>query len=256
VNNNPTHDALGFDLRSGAFESSDPLLHNCDITLAPAKDPTMLYRWTVAASILLVALSAQAEEFRPLFNGKDLSGWVPEGQAERTQDGNVRPVWSVRDGAIVCEGKGFGFLRYNREEFSDFALHLEFRMAPGCNSGLGIRTRNFEPEHSRATRPSIYSYEIQLLDDAGKAPDVHSTGSLYRYVAPKENSIKPAREWNQIDIVCVGPRIKVTLNGKEIINVDQTEIDAIKAKPLKGYVCLQNHGGTIEFRDIRIHEIH
>lgn len=253
MNNNPTQKAFGL---APAHESSDPLLHNWDVTLAPAKDPTMLYRWTVAASILLVALSAQAEEPRSLFNGKDLAGWVPEGQTERTQDGKVLPVWSVKDGAIVCDGKGFGFLRYDREEFDNFSLHLEFRMAPGCNSGLGIRTRNFEPEHSRATRPSYYSYEIQLIDDAGKAPDLHSSGSLYRYVVPKENAIKPAREWNQIDIVCVGPRIKISLNGKEVINVDQTEIDAIKGKPLKGFVCLQNHGGTIEFRDIRIQEIH
>ncbi len=216
----------------------------------------MPYRWTVAASVLFVSLSAHAEEFQPLFNGKDLSGWVAEGQIERTQDGVNRPVWSVKDGTILCEGKGFGFLRYDRQEYGDFELHLEFRMAPGCNSGLGIRTRNFEPAQSRATRPSFYSYEIQLIDDASKPPTPHSSGSLYRYVAPKENSIKPAREWNRIDIECVGTRIKITLNGKEIININQSEIDAIKDKPLKGYVCLQNHGGIIEFRDIRVREIH
>ncbi|WP_422928651.1 3-keto-disaccharide hydrolase [Singulisphaera sp. PoT] len=215
----------------------------------------MPYRWTIAASILLVTLSAQlqaAEEYQPLFNGKDLEGWVAEGVTQREQDGAKQPVWTVKDGAIYCQGQGFGFLRYDRREFSDFEFHLEFRMAPGCNSGLGIRTRNFEPDKSRATRPSFYSYEIQLMDDAGKAPTAHSTGSLYRYVAPKENSIKPAREWNQIDIACKGSRIKITLNGVEIIDVDQSEIAALKDKPLKGYVCLQNHGGTIEFRDIRI----
>lgn len=213
-------------------------------------------RWVATASLLFwLGAPALAEDFRDLFNGKDLEGWVAEGVKDFVKDGETRPVWSVKDGEILCTGKGFGFLRYDREEFADFVFHVEFRMAPKCNSGLGIRTRIFDPKSSRATRPSIYSYEIQLTDDAGQPATTHSTGSLYRYVAPKESAMKPASEWNQIDVECVGPHIKVTLNGKEIIDVDQTTVEALKQKPLKGYVCLQNHGGTIAFRNVRIREI-
>jgi hypothetical protein len=180
---------------------------------------------------------------------------VAEGQADYRQDGQVRPVWTARDGTIVCTGRGFGFLRYDRQEFDDFALHLEYRMAPRCNSGLGIRTTAFDPAKSRATRPSYYSYEIQLQDDAGRPASALGTGSLYRYVAPKQNAAKPASEWNHIEVECVGPRIKVVLNGADVIDVDQDTVDALRRKPRKGYVCLQNHGGTIEFRNIRIREI-
>ncbi len=63
--------------------------------------------------------------------------------------------------------------------------------------------------------------------------------------------MKPALEWNQIEVECVGSHIKATLNGKEIIDIDQATVDELKQKPLKGYVCLQNHGGTIEFRNVR-----
>ncbi len=42
------------------------------------------------------------------------------------------------------------------------------------------------------------------------------------------------------------------MNEKTVIDVDQTQVDAIKNKPLKGYVCLQNHGGTIAFRELRV----
>ncbi|MHC5539836.1 3-keto-disaccharide hydrolase [Singulisphaera rosea] len=213
------------------------------------------FRWAIVTLPLWLASPTLGDDFQALFNGKDLDGWVAEGQTESPKDGVARPVWSVREGLIHCDGKGFGFLRYDRHEYKDFVFHVDFRMAPGCNSGLGVRTRVFIPEQSRATRPSLYSYEIQLMDDAGKPATPHSSGSLYRYVAPKENAIKPASEWNSIDIECVGPKIKVTLNGKTIIDVDQQTVEAIKTKPMKGFVCLQNHGGTIDFRDVRIREI-
>jgi hypothetical protein len=68
-------------------------------------------------------------------------------------------------------------------------------------------------------------------------------------------------------VECIGPNIKITINDKTIIDVDQTNIDpakwdvdksqleALKKKPLKGYVCLQVHGGKLDFRNIRIREI-
>jgi hypothetical protein len=218
-------------------------------------DPTMLCpRWTVLAALALLAQPARADEFRPLFNGKDLDGWVVEGNpgSDRLADG--RPVWTVENGLIRCAGKGFGFLRYDRAQFADFSLRVSFRMAPKCNSGIGFRTRVYDPERSHETRPSFYSYEIQLIDD-GKLPSKTSCGSLYRYVAPRENALKPAGEWNEIEVTCVGPRIRVVLNGRSIQDVDQSTIPVLKDKPLKGHVCLQNHGGRIEFRDVKVREL-
>ena len=164
---------------------------------------------------------------------------MAEGVTEFVKDGRTLPVWSVKDGHLVCTGKGFGFLRYHRRTFADFVFHVEFRMAPGCNSGLGIRTRSFDPARSRATRPSFHGFEIQLFDYAGKPPTVHSSGSLHRYVAPRKNAILPAGQWNSIDIECAGPRIKVTLNGEQIVDIDQQTIMELRQKPLEGSVCLQ-----------------
>lgn len=207
-------------------------------------------------ALLVIGLMGFAADEPPLalFDGESLGGWVAEGSKEFQRDGATVPVWTAHDGLIACKGKGFGFLRYQGREFEDFTWSLEFRMAPGCNSGLGFRTRAFDPRRSRDTRPSFYSYEIQLTDDAGKPPSTLGTGSLYRYVAPRENPIKPAGEWNTIVIECVGPRIHVTLNGKLIQDVDQSTIEALRNKPLRGSVCLQNHGGDIEFRNIEVKE--
>jgi len=195
------------------------------------------------------------EEVRALFNGRDLDGWVAEGVAEVRDGSGTRPVWSVDEGTLVCQGSGFGFLRYAGREFGDFRLHVEYRMQPGGNTGVGIRTRPFDPAQSRATRPSFYSYEIQLVDDAGEPASTHSTGSLYRYVAPRANPVKPAGEWNTLEVECLGPQIRITLNGEVIVDVDQSSIQALKDKPLSGYVCLQNHGRRAEFRNVWIRDL-
>lgn len=211
----------------------------------------------IVFALISAALGAPtfAEDKIELFNGRDLDGWTAEGPTQIDDEGGARPIWTVEDGKIVCEGFGFGFLRYEPRSFDDFELHLEYRMGPQGNSGIGIRTRAFDPSQSRATRPSFYSYEIQLVDDYGQPPSPHSTGSLYRYVAPSANPVKPAGEWNTLVVRCVGPRIQITLNGALILNVDQDGIDELKDKPLSGDICLQNHGRPVEFRNLWVQEI-
>ncbi len=135
----------------------------------------------------------------------------------------------------------------------DFVVHVEYRLSKGCNSGFGIRTVKYNGK--AATRPSFAGHEIQVLADSGKKPTPHSSGSLYRYVAPKVNATRPAGEWNSIDIECRGTKIHIVLNGQVIQDVDQTTIDEIKDKPLSGYFCLQSHTRKIEFRKVQLKEL-
>jgi hypothetical protein len=214
----------------------------------------MLIATIVAMAGFLPA--AEGDEFVPLFNGKDLTGWVVEGPGEyENKDGTTSPMWSVHNGVLRTEGRGFGFLRYKERVFADFVLHVEYRMSSGANSGIGIRTGTFDPSRSKQTRPSYASYEVQLLDDAGKPATPYSSGSLYRYVAPKKNPVKPAGQWNSVDIECRGPRIRVRINDQDILDVDQTTIAQLKNKPLKGSVCLQSHTLPVEFRNVRIRDL-
>jgi hypothetical protein len=199
-----------------------------------------------------------AGDWIEMFNGKDLTGWIVDGPTEYKDkaDGNkTKPLWSVQDKMIRTSGAGFGFLRYDRT-FSDFVFRAEYRMAKekDVNSGIGIRTGVFDAKKSTETRPSYFSYEVQLLDDSDKKPDEHCTGSLYRYVAPSKLANKPAPEWNALEIECVGPKIRVSFNGTEVLNVDQSTIEKIKNKPLSGYVCLQSHSKQVEFRNLKIKE--
>jgi hypothetical protein len=213
---------------------------------------------------LLVAL-AHAEEpaERSLFDGKTLDGWVVEGQKTYKDGDKDKPVWQAKDGmiSVVTDKGGYGFLRYDKQKFGDFRLSLEYRFAKPDNpkrrgnSGVGIRTVPFDPKKSDKTRPSYAAYEVQLLDDADRPASKGSTASLYRHVAPSEQAAKAAPEWNKLIIQCVGPKIEITLNGKKVIDVDQSKIDEIKDKPLEGYVCLQNHGSRVDFRNVKVREI-
>jgi hypothetical protein len=210
-----------------------------------------------AAVIAVLCWSAivRADEsptFRDLFNGRDLTGWSIEGPPGGIAHPDGRPVWSVRDGEIICDGRSWSFLRYDREDFSDFTFHVEFIMADKANSGVGVRCRAVDMARVQETRPSCWAYEIQLLEDAGEPPTVHSSGSLYRYVAPRENAMRPAGEWNVLEVTCRGPRIRVVLNGREIQDHDQATLPETRDKPLKGSVCLQNHGNPVRFRNVRI----
>jgi hypothetical protein len=200
------------------------------------------------ASVSLAAEEKANNEIEP-FNGKDLTGWVVEGTAKAEKDGMTVPNWFVEGGEIRCAGKGFGFLRYDKS-FADFRFTLEYQLVKNGNSGIGIRGVKFTGKSG--TRPSFASYELQILDDGGKQPNSHATMSLYRYVAPKAMPAKKGGEWNNVEIECRGPKIRVTLNGEVVQDVDQSTIDEIKTKPLSGYLSLQCHGSAVAFRNLKI----
>lgn len=214
---------------------------------------------SLCTSLPMVGLGADGDEWIVQFNGKDLSGWTIDGPktfTDKADNNKMKPLWTVENGLIRTEGKGFGFLRYDRE-FTDFVWHVEYRLSPtkGVNSGLGIRTGVFDPKKSTASRPSFFSYEIQLLDDSKAAPTKHTTCSLYRYVAPAKAAHKPAGEWNTMEITCRGPKIIINMNGTEVLNFDQSSDEKLKNKPLKGHVCLQSHSNMAEFRNLKIKEL-
>jgi hypothetical protein len=203
-----------------------------------------------AVAVLLstpAQLLAEDAEFVDMLAAGDLSEWVPEGK----HTNNGEPIWTLADGVLHCAGSGYGFLRYDHK-LGDFVWKLEYRMTKGCNSGLGIRHAKYT---GGGSRPSTSGYELQILDDAGKNPATHGSMSLYRYVAPSENTTLPAGEWNTVEITCQGPHIRVVQNGKVVHDFDQTEIEKLKNKPTEGYISVQNHNKTIEYRNVLVKEL-
>lgn len=184
--------------------------------------------------------------YKSLFNGKDLTGWVAMGS----------PSWKAENGLIICTGQGSGWLR-SIAEYQGFILRLEFKISPRGNSGIFIRA-------TEEGNPAFTGMEIQIMDDHGKPPVKNSTGALYAAVAPAANVSKPAGEWNEIEIACIGRRVKVTMNGQRLyaVNLDSPQLNAELPEDQKltnrvptGFIGLQNHGNVVEFRNIRIKDM-
>lgn len=191
--------------------------------------------------------SGRAEEaadgFKPLFNGKDLTGWKPLGGS--AQD------WGVEDGVLFTRGQGGGWLM-TEQEYSDFTLRLDYRLPKKGNSGVAIRA-------PMKGNPAYAGMEIQVLDDpnyTGLRPAQH-TGSIYDVVAANHPQNQPIGEWNTMQIRAKGPMIRVEVNGKPVVNANLDDFkDQLKKHPglgrPAGHLGVQSHGSRVEFRNIQI----
>jgi hypothetical protein len=165
----------------------------------------------------------------PLFNGVDLTGWVPRSPSQPSH-------WKVEEGILVNEASGSDVV--TEKTFRDFQLHVEVMVPEGGNSGIYLRGR----------------YEVQVLDDHGKEPHAQGMGGIYGQVTPVENASLPAGEWQSFDITLVGRTVTVILNGKTLI--DRQEIpgitggalDSREAEP--GPIFLQGDHGRILYRNL------
>lgn len=224
----------------------------------------MLRRLTYACVALLCGVSfAQASEplqWKDLFNGKDLTGWV---------DVNTSPeTWSVKDGLLVCKGLPIGVMRSDKQ-YENFILHIEWRhMQAGGNSGVFAWSEGSVPEGRRLPK----GMEIQMLEldwvnqhplkDGSLPPIAYVHGELFGANGLKttpdnprgersksiENRCKGKGEWNEYDVVCVDGTVKLSVNGKFVNGVS-------KSSMRKGYLCLESEGAEIHFRNIRIMEL-
>jgi hypothetical protein len=194
-----------------------------------------------------------ADEWSDLFDGESLDGWSATGNPD---------AWLVDDGCIHCTGDGGGYL-YSYPTFEDFDLTLEFRIDDGVNSGVFFRWSNL-------AQPVQTGMEIQILDTHGTEElDSHDCGALYDMVPPASDAVKPAGEWNRLELSCRGHRVQETLNGEEVLDVDLSNWDvpgenpdgssnkfdhAWADMPRRGHLGLQDHDGAVWFRDIRVRD--
>jgi hypothetical protein len=210
----------------------------------------------IVVAVLLVVGSAYAKDanttglsakeakegFVSLFDGKTLKGW----------QGDVKG-YAAENGMIVCKPGGN---LYTAKPYANFVFRFEFKLPPGGNNGVGIRT----PLKADAAYAGM---EIQVLDDSHPMykdlQPYQFHGSIYGVVPAKRGALKPVGQWNQEEIMANGSHIKVTVNGKVIVDADLSKIDKTidhnKHPGLhnpKGYIGWLGHGDPVAFRNIRI----
>lgn len=190
--------------------------------------------------------------FTPLFNGRDLSGWV---------DVNCAPeTWSVRDGMIYSTGRPICELRTERM-YENFVLELEYRhLEPLGNAGVFI----WGDALTARGQPFVRAIEVQVLDGrntetytshgdvfsihgAAMTPDRPHPKGAQRSL-PSERRARPAGEWNHYRITAKDGTIKLAVNGKEVSG-------GYDISPRKGYIHLESEGGVVQWRNLRIREL-
>lgn len=189
--------------------------------------------------------------FTPLFDGKSLDGWIGDG----------KKFFKVESGVMICQQGCSGKL-ITEQEYQDLILRFDFKLTPGANNGLALRA----PREGDAAYAGI---ELQILDNsADKYKDLKDHqyhGSAYGIAAAKRGALAPVGEWNTQEVRYQGRDLRVTLNGKIILDVnldkvapDSKTIDGKEhpgLKRKKGHIGFLCHNDLVAFRNICIKEL-
>jgi len=197
--------------------------------------------------------------WRPLFDGHTLAGWHPFGKPGATVTG-----WIVSEGTLHHPAGAGGGDLVSDASLSDFELELEWKLAPGGNSGIKTRFRD-----ERAVG-SVIGPEYQLLDDE-RHPDAAraetSAAALYALYAPEGKPAAPAETWHRARIVSRGDRIEHWLNGVRVLTavVGSPDWERRRAeskfssredfgRAVPSPIALQDHGDAVWFRALRVRD--
>ena len=211
-----------------------------------------MQRWLVLLTLLVLPIVAyaQTDEWKQLFDGKDLTGWKHVGPGSMT----------VEDGLIRTHG-GMGLLYWTGGKLGNCVIRVVFKMRDhNDNSGVFIRIP-IEPREE--WMPVHYGYEVQIDNEAAGEDEYHITGMLYSLTKPLARSGKPGPEWNTMEITLDGPRTVVVLNGVKV--TDYTEGQPVPERkfdfepqrgprPNDGYIGLQNHSENdiVFFKEVAV----
>ena len=176
------------------------------VSVAPVQDASAQGGWTT------------------LFDGSNLNNFNPIGDAN----------WELADGAVGADS-GSGFL-VTKESYGDFELTLEFWVDEPANSGIFVRCADATSVTDRN------SYEVNIYDT--RADQTYRTGGIVHIAAPN-SVIMTGGKWNSYEIKAEGSRLMVTLNGEEMVDVQDTQFS-------DGPIALQYGLGIVKFRNVRV----
>jgi hypothetical protein len=214
-----------------------------------------------------IAITQKDAEWESLFDGVSSKGWHSYGKdslgkawkAEDSAlhlDASVKSEWQTKNGGDIVTDK----------EYENFHLKLEWKISKGGNSGIMFYVKE---DTSKYKYPWETGPEMQVVDNEGhpdgKSP-LTSAGALYDLVAvDKTAPVKPAGEWNAVEIIADHGKLDVYQNGDHIISTTLWD-DAWKKKIAgtkfatmhdfgtfkKGRISLQDHGADVWYRNIKI----
>ena len=207
------------------------------------------------SGISVAGKSASMQEAgKPLFNGNSLEGWRGFKSAAPPSG------WAAVEGTLARTGPGGDILTV--DEFGDFELRLQWKIAEGGNSGIFFHVVDAGNEVWES------GPEMQILDNArhadGKNP-LTSAGANYGLHAPVRDVTRPVGEWNDVRLVVAGARVEHWLNGVNVVEYElwspawESLVKASKfitmpayGRAKRGRIALQDHGDPVWFRNITV----
>jgi hypothetical protein len=211
----------------------------------------------------------KADGWQLLFDGQSTKGWHKYGNEP------VGSAWKIEDGTIWLDtaskqnGKiaGGGDILTD-EEYENFHLKLEWKISAAGNSGIMF---NVNEDTVKYKRPYETGPEMQIVDNDGH-PDgkivKHQAGDLYDLIACNKKTVKPAGEWNKVEIKLLNGKLDLFLNGENVVSTTMWDDNWNKLVAgskftqwpgfgtfRKGKICLQDHDNMVWFRDIKIKKL-
>jgi hypothetical protein len=189
------------------------------------------------ASVALMGLSAcsdpsppvSADGFLTLFDGGELTYFSTLGDAN----------WRIEDSAVVADESTAPSWLVSNEDYTNFELELEFWVDSTANSGIFLRCQDREAVSDTSC------YEVNIYDT--RPDQTYRTGGIVNVVAPDE-FVYTGGQWNRYEIMADGNHLQVTLNGRDLVDVEDSQFSS-------GPVALQYGSGIVKFRNVRIRRL-
>lgn len=199
------------------------------------------------------------EGFKPMFNGKDLTGWQglvenpvararmkPSELTKKQLEANKKVAgnWSVKDGCIWFSGAGDNLCSI--KEYGDFEMLVDWMITKEGDSGIYLRGT-----------PQVQIWDTSRVEVGAQV----GSGGLYNNQKNPSKPLKvadnPLDDWNTFRIVMIGEKVSVWLNGELVVDNVTMENYWDRNIPIfpKGAIELQAHGNKLAFRDIYVREI-
>ena len=211
----------------------------------------------------VLSQSEKKSGWKLLFDGKTLNGW-------RMYQNIATECWGINNGELYCKGDNNeeNKLRADiitTEQYDNFELSVDWKIDPESNSGIMYQvTEQYE-------KPYLSGPEYQIIDDIGfpqKLEDWQMTGADYAMYTASSRPTKPIGQYNTSRIIVKGAHQEYWLNNVKVVDFEAFTPDWENRKATgkwkiapdygiakKGYICLQDHGGGVWFKNIKIRKL-